>query len=94
MRYFRASRAVYAEICRQLDAAYGYPSEDTKTQRSLPLAKDLPSDESGRVYLAVEDAFCEYDLPSVLLPQLIASGAVQELTEAEYMAAMPASPYG
>lgn len=89
MRYFRATPAVYAAICDQLDAAYGYPNADTKTARSLPLAADLPADPQGRVYLAVSAEYCEYNLPSELLPQLIASGAVEELSAAEYRAAMP-----
>jgi hypothetical protein len=44
MRYFRATLAVYADICAQLDAAYGYPNAATKTKRALPLDIELPSD--------------------------------------------------
>jgi len=87
MRYFRSSPAVYASICEQLDAAYGYPNTETKTLRTLPLASELPSDAQGRVYLAIRAEYCEYVLPSELIPQLLASGAVQEITEAEYRAA-------
>jgi hypothetical protein len=83
-RFFRSSSAVYADICVQLDAAYGYPNEATKTQRSLPLAADLPADDEGRVYLAISAAYCDYNLPSELLPQLIAAGLVEEITAAEY----------
>ena len=90
MRYFRAAPAVYSSICEQLDAAYGYPNADTKTARSLPLAADLPADPQGRVYLAVSAEYCEYNLPSELLPQLIASGAVEELTAGQYAAVLPA----
>lgn len=88
MRYFRSTAAVYASICEQLDAAYGYPNAETKTARTLPLASDLPSDAQGRVYLAVSDEYCEYVLPSQLLPQLLASGAVEEITVDEYQAAI------
>jgi hypothetical protein len=86
-RFFRSSSAVYADICAQLDAAYGYPNEATKTQRSLPLAADLPADGAGRVYLAISAAYCDYNLPGELLPQLIAAGLVDEITAAEYEAA-------
>lgn len=89
MRYFRASLAVYASICEQLDAAYGYPNEATKTYRALPLASELPSDPQGRVYLAVSDDQCQYILPSEMLPELLASGAVDEVTETTYRALLP-----
>jgi hypothetical protein len=92
MRYFRALPAVYVSICAKLDAAYGYPNAETKTLRTLPLAADLPADGQGRVYLAVDAAYCEYILPGAMLPDLLASGAVQELTEAQYLAAVPQVP--
>jgi len=89
MRYFCASLAVYFSICERLDAAYGYPSEATKTYRALPLASELPSDSQGRVYLVVSDDQCRYILPAEMLPQLLASGAVEEVTEATYRALLP-----
>lgn len=89
MRYFRALPAVYADICAQLDAAYGYPNPETKTERTLPLAAELPTDNQARVYLAVSSAFCEYNLPSELLPQLLAAGLVEEITAAQYAAILP-----
>jgi hypothetical protein len=84
VRYFRSTPAVYADICAQLDAAYGYPNEATKTLRTLPLVETLPVDGDGRVYLAVSADYCEFHLPSELLPQLIAAGLVEEITAAEY----------
>lgn len=87
MRYFRSTPAVYADICAQLDAAYGYPNAETKTERTLPLS--LPADNQGRIYLAISAAYCDYNLPSELLPQLIAAGLVEELTAAEYAAVLP-----
>lgn len=86
MRYFRALPAVYASICSQLDAAYGYPNAETKTERTLPLASDLPTDGQGRLYLAVDAAYCEFILPGEMLPELLASGAVEELTAVQYEA--------
>jgi hypothetical protein len=90
MRYFRSTPAVYVNICDQLDAAYGYPNAETKTARTLPLAADLPYDAQGRVYLAVSADYCEFNLPSELLPQLIAAGLVEEITAEEYAAVLPA----
>lgn len=92
MRYFRSTAEVYASICSQLDAAYGYPDADTKTMRALPLASDLASDSAGLLYLAISGEYCDYVLPSQLLPQLLASGAVEEISEAEYLAALPSLP--
>jgi hypothetical protein len=87
MRYFRSTPAVYADICAQLDAAYGYPNAETKTERTLPAF--LPADNQGRVYLAISAAYCDYNLPSELLPQLIAAGLVEEITAAQHAAVMP-----
>jgi hypothetical protein len=89
MRYFRSTPPVYADICVQLDAAYGYPNAETKTLRTLPLTSDLPVDGQGRVYLAVSAEYCEYNLPSEMLPQLIAAGLVEEITAAQYSAMVP-----
>jgi len=86
VRYFRATPAVYTDICAQLDAAYGYPNEATKTMRTLPLVETLPVDGDGRVYLAVSAEYCEFNLPSELLPQVIAAGLVEEITAAQYEA--------
>jgi hypothetical protein len=92
MRYFRSTPAVYASICAQLDAAYGYPNAATKTERTLPLVADLPTDGDGRVYLAVSAEYCDFILPSQMLPQLIAAGVVEEITEAAYQAVLPQMP--
>lgn len=89
MRYFRSTRHVYEELSRQLDAAYGYPNADTKTQNALPPVNDLYSDLTGRVYLAVSEAYCEYDLPSQLLPELLASAAIEEIDAATYSTVVP-----
>jgi hypothetical protein len=92
MRYFRSTPAVYADICAQLDAAYGYPNAETKTLRALPLLDRLPKDGDGRVYLALSEAECKYDLPSELLPQLLADGLVEEITAAQYAVVLPPLP--
>lgn len=92
MRYFRASNAVYESLNAQLDAAYGYPNAETKTQRTLPPAAELPQDSGGRVYLAITAVYCDYVLPSELLPHLLASGAVEEITEEQYRMVLPMLP--
>jgi hypothetical protein len=89
MRYFRSLPAVYVSICAQLDAAYGYPNAATKTERTLPLVDELRTDGEGRVYLGIPEAESRYDLPSVMLPKLIAAGLVEEITAAQYAAVLP-----
>lgn len=89
MRYFRATAAIYEQIRATLDAAWGYPNASTKTETAIPPAAELPADEQGRVYLAVSAEYCDYILPSQLLPQLLASGAVEEISEDTYRASIP-----
>lgn len=88
-RYFRSTPAVYGGICQQLDAAYGYPNAETKTERALPPVSELPVDNQGRVYLAISQEYCDYILPSEMLPELLASGAVEEVDAATYAALLP-----
>lgn len=91
-RFFRSTPAVYGAICQQLDAAWGYPNSETKTERALPLVDELPTDQEGRVYLAISSEYCDYILPSQLLPELLASGAVEEIDAEAYKASLPAMP--
>jgi hypothetical protein len=74
-----------------LDLAYGYPKPETRTERALPLPSELPSID-GLLYLAVAATYCDYNLPSEMLPQLLASGEVEEITEEVYRSALPESP--
>lgn len=94
MRYFRSTAAVYEAIRSKLDAAWGYPNAETKTETAIPPAGNLPKDAEGRVYLVVSAEYCDYILPSEMLPQLLASGAVEEIDEATYRAILPPSPMG
>lgn len=89
MRYFRSMAEIYESIRAQLDSAWGYPNQETKTLTAIPPAADLPSDVDGRVYLAISSEYCQYVLPSQILPDLIASGAIEEIDAATYRAAMP-----
>jgi hypothetical protein len=88
-RFFRSTDATLDEVRQTLDAAWSYPNHETKTETALPASADCPHDASGRVYLAVDDAYCEYVLPSQILPQLIAAGVVEEITEEQYRSVLP-----
>ncbi len=51
-----------------------------------------PHDAAGMVVLAVRAEFCDYEAVAAMLPSLLASGAVMEITANEYAAAMPPEP--
>lgn len=93
MRFFRSTAAVYESIRSQLDAAWGYPNAETKTLTAIPPVGELPTDQQGRVYLAISAEYCDYILPSQMLPELLASGAVEEIDAAAFAAVLPQSPF-
>lgn len=85
-RFFvAASDAICEQVRGTLDAAWGHPNDQAETC-FLPASK-LPHDASGRPLLAVDAPFCEYEAVQAMLPQLLASGAVQELTRSQYKTA-------
>lgn len=90
MRYFRtADAALYESIRMQLDAAWGHPTPDGRTVTCFDPAAVAPRDAAGRVLLAVNDEFCEWPEVAAVLPGLLASGAVEEVTAAEYKPVPP-----
>lgn len=91
MRYFRSTDAVYEQTRAALDAAWGLPN-DKGTVTCIEPAATAPHDSSGRILLAVDNAFCEYAEVASMMPDLLASGAVEEITEATYMEAVSRIP--
>jgi hypothetical protein len=89
MRYFRSTDAVYEQARAALDAAWGLPN-DKGTATCIEPAATAPRDAQARIVLAVNDEFCAYTVASDLLPQLLASGAVEEIDAATYRAAITA----
>lgn len=81
-RFFRASEPVYTATLEHINAAWGLPANGQIT--AFAFAEDAPQDASGRCYLAVWDFFCEYEAVAAMLPQLLASGAVEEIDAATY----------
>ena len=86
MRYFRSTNDVYEQARAALDAAWGLPN-NLGTATCIEPAATAPHDQQGRIVLAVDDEFVTWEPAATLVPQLLASGAVQEITEAEYRAA-------
>lgn len=83
-----ADESLYESVRLQLDAAWGNPSRDGQTLTCFDPAAVAPRDNAGRLLLAVDDSFTAMEPAATLLPQLLASGAVEEITAAEYQAAI------
>jgi hypothetical protein len=93
-RFFRCESGdeFYEGVRSQLDAAWGLPNAQTKTATCIEPAATAVRDSDGRILLAVWAEFCEFTVAVDLLPQLLAAGAITEIDEATYRAAIP-SPY-
>lgn len=83
--FIAASDAVCDQIRATLDAAWGHP--DGKTETAFLPAARLPHDADGRPMLAVSADFTEYHAAAELLPVVLESGAVSEVTRQQYLAA-------
>lgn len=91
MRYFRATESVYEQARAALDAAWGHPTADGRTFTCIEPAATAPRDANGRIVLAVDNEFCQYEAAAAMLPQLLASGAVEEITAEQYHAVLAPS---
>lgn len=89
IRTFRATPAVAESVRAALDAAWNYPDAETKTTTAFRPANRLPKDSQGRVYLRIASRYCEYEAVAATLPDLLASGAVEEISEAEFRQVFP-----
>lgn len=81
-RFFRADNAVYEMVRTNLDAAWGLPAHGQIT--CLEPAVTAPHGPDGLVYLGTWGTFCDYDDVRPLLTELLASGAVEEITAEQY----------
>jgi hypothetical protein len=90
MRYFRceAGDEAYEQARLALDAAWGHPNAETKTVTCIDPANVAPRDAQGRIVLAVNHEFCEYPAAQQMLASMAGQGAVTEITEADYRAAV------
>lgn len=89
MRYFRSSQAIYEEVGRTVDAAWGLPANGQVT--ALPLPSDCPV-VGALVYLSVRADHCGYEPISTILPQLLEAGGVEEVDAATYLEAAATLP--
>lgn len=88
MIYLRSNAVVYEAARAQMDAARGLPSRGQMT--SFTPAASAPTDAQGRVMLGLRESDLTAPGAEGLLEQLMASGAVEEIDAATYLAAMPA----
>lgn len=88
-RFFRtADAALYEQVRLGLDAAWGHVPPTT----CIDPADAAPRDDAGRIVLAVRQEFTEFPPAAAILPDLLASGQVVEISEAEYRAAVTVAP--
>jgi hypothetical protein len=83
-RFFRADAALYEQVRLGLDAAWSHQPPTT----CIDPAAVAPRDATGRIVLAVNTEFAEFPAAAAILPDLLASGAVEEIDEATYRAAV------
>lgn len=91
-RFFRADAATYESMRLHLNAAWGLPTPGTSNCILPANDPTAPRDSEGRVYLAVHAEWCEWPAVAAVLPDLLASGAVEEVDRDAYMAALPVGP--
>lgn len=91
-RFFIASETVYEQARAALDAAFGYPSDFAKTSFS-PASEGVRA-KDGRMLLGVRSDWADAEPAASMLAQMLAAGAVQEITAAEYEAAVAVAPVG
>lgn len=82
-RFFRADEATYETVRATLDAAWGLPNA-LGTQTCISPAAVAPHDTQGRVLVAVPVAFTTFTVADEMLPNLLAVGAVEEISEPQY----------
>lgn len=74
--------AVYEQVRLGLDAAWDHQPPTT----CVDPAAVAPRDADGNILLAVRPEFVAFDAVAEILPSLLASGVVVEITEADYFA--------
>lgn len=90
-RYYRIkSDDLYEQTRLALDAAFGHPAVRATT--CIDPAAVAPRDTQGNILLSVREDWLSWDAVAAMLPQLLASGVVEEISEAAYFASLPQRP--
>lgn len=80
-RFFVAAPIVFESVRQMADQAWGLPRNGQRT--AIAPIEFCPVVDS-MVYLCVRADHCEYPPFDVALPEMLAAGAVQEITEEQY----------
>ena len=89
--YYRiTSDEVYESTRLALDAHWGHPGVRAVT--CIDAAAVAPRDINGNILLSVRSEWLEWPIVQQLMPQLIATGAVSEITEQDYHGSQPQRP--
>jgi hypothetical protein len=86
-RHFRADAALYESMRLALDSAWGLPDVLTRTCLR-PAGENAPRDADGLVVVGVAAEWCEWEPAATMLPPLLESGQVQEITLQQYLDAV------
>jgi hypothetical protein len=84
-RYFQVEPTAYEQTRLAVDAAWGFPAGETSIE---PLAS-APKDQSGNVLIAIRTIHCDMEPFFSAIAGLLASGDAVEITQEQYLAAMP-----
>lgn len=91
-RYFVfPTDSVYETAREQMDARFGYPTQDGLTATCIQPSATADRNILGQIVLLVGDEFCAYEAVAAVLPSLLASGAVEEISEDEWRTSQPDS---
>jgi hypothetical protein len=90
MIYLRTSdENLYESVRQQLDAAWGHPTPDGRTVTCVSPSSIVVRDSQNRIMLAIQEEFIAYEPAATMLPSLIAASVVEQISEADYMTAVP-----
>jgi hypothetical protein len=91
-RFFAAPDEIYEMVRTALDSAWSLPNDKGTHTCMRPLSDDPPRDSQGRVIVSVQSDWCEWQPASEMLPQLLLSGAIEEIDAATYLQELPQIP--
>jgi hypothetical protein len=83
-RFLKAAPAVYESMRAQIDAAWGYPTPHTQT--CIPPAAEQFKAADGDCVMGVQIEWTTWEPVATLLPQMIAAGMIEEISEADFWA--------
>lgn len=84
-RFFCAPASVYESVRAALDRAWSLPDGTT----CIEPAATAPVGSNGMVYVAIPSDACDWSPVNEILPKMLTSNQIQEVSAREYQNAMP-----